>query len=77
MDNKAAIKSPCISVCTVDGLSGYCLGCYRTLKEISNWWVMDDDSRDTVMAERDNREQIAKDKRAAWAARQKAAQKAS
>jgi len=32
-----AIISPCIRVCAVDGRSGNCLGCGRTLPEIAQW----------------------------------------
>jgi uncharacterized protein len=31
------IESPCINVCMVDGESGLCLGCHRTLAEIGRW----------------------------------------
>ncbi len=34
------IKSPCISVCAIDDLSGLCQGCYRTIDEIKGWWDM-------------------------------------
>ena len=30
-------SSPCIGVCRLDGKSGLCLGCRRTLKEIAAW----------------------------------------
>jgi len=40
MSNQQEIKSPCISVCAMDDLSGLCLGCYRTLDEIKDWWDM-------------------------------------
>ena len=29
------IATPCIKVCVVDGESGLCLGCYRSLHEVS------------------------------------------
>ena len=31
------IESPCISVCTVDPDSGYCVGCNRTEEEMMIW----------------------------------------
>jgi len=31
------IGSPCTGVCTVDAVSGYCLGCARTSAEIAEW----------------------------------------
>jgi predicted Fe-S protein YdhL (DUF1289 family) len=45
-----AIKSPCIKVCAVDGATGLCLGCGRTLPEIGKWAQMDDAWRDDVIA---------------------------
>lgn len=44
------IKSPCIKVCAVDGQTGYCLGCGRTLPEIGAWTRMGADGRDIVIA---------------------------
>lgn len=38
-------------VCTVDGASGLCLGCYRTLAEIAEWSPLGEDARRTIMAE--------------------------
>ena len=31
------IESPCNKICVVDTASGFCRGCYRTLREISYW----------------------------------------
>lgn len=44
------IKSPCINVCAVDGETGFCLGCGRTLPEIGNWSRLSSAARDDVMA---------------------------
>jgi len=44
------IKTPCIKVCAVDGQTGYCLGCGRTLPEIGRWVQMGPEDRDTVIA---------------------------
>lgn len=43
------IESPCIKVCAVDGETGLCLGCGRSLKEIGGWMQFDDAGRRTVM----------------------------
>ena len=43
------IESPCIKVCAVDGETGMCLGCGRTLKEIGGWMSYDDAGRRDVM----------------------------
>lgn len=46
-----AIASPCIQVCTVDGASGLCLGCLRSLPEIAQWSRFSDEQRDQVLQE--------------------------
>lgn len=46
-----AVATPCIKVCVVDGASGLCLGCYRTLTEIGGWSGLSDADRAAVMAE--------------------------
>jgi len=33
----SSLVSPCVGVCRMDAESGWCLGCLRTLGEISNW----------------------------------------
>ena len=30
------VKSPCVAVCRVK--QGICIGCFRTAKEITEWW---------------------------------------
>ena len=44
------IKTPCVKVCVVDGQTGSCLGCGRTLGEIAQWARFSDEQRDEVMA---------------------------
>ena len=45
------IRTPCVQVCAVDGESGLCLGCYRTLNEIASWSALPDERREAIMAE--------------------------
>lgn len=45
------IATPCIQVCIVDGESGLCLGCHRTLPEVAGWSALTDEARARVMAE--------------------------
>jgi hypothetical protein len=47
----APIKTPCIKVCVVDGESGLCLGCHRTLNEVAAWARFSDQEREAIMAE--------------------------
>ena len=32
-----AVASPCVQVCEMDAVSGWCRGCARSLPEIANW----------------------------------------
>jgi uncharacterized protein len=43
--------SPCIKICVVDPLAGLCIGCGRTVGEISLWPEMAEADRLAVMAE--------------------------
>ena len=40
--NGMAVPSPCTNVCVIDRASGYCMGCLRTIEEISAWGGADD-----------------------------------
>lgn len=44
------IVTPCVKVCAVDGATGYCLGCRRTLPEIAGWSRLSDAERAAIMA---------------------------
>jgi predicted Fe-S protein YdhL (DUF1289 family) len=45
----APIESPCVNICMVDGRSGLCLGCHRTLPEIARWSRYTDAERAEIM----------------------------
>jgi predicted Fe-S protein YdhL (DUF1289 family) len=51
MSAPAPIKTPSIKVCVVDGESGLCLGCYRTLREVAAWASLADAEREAILAE--------------------------
>ena len=53
--NASPIVSPCKKVCAVDGQTGLCLGCGRTLREIGGWSTFTPDERDDVIAGLDER----------------------
>ena len=42
------LESPCIRVCALDPDTGLCIGCLRTMDEISHWVEMSDAERDAV-----------------------------
>jgi predicted Fe-S protein YdhL (DUF1289 family) len=44
-------SSPCVKICVVDPLAGLCIGCGRTVGEISLWPEMTEAARIAVMAE--------------------------
>ena len=48
---RAAIESPCVKVCAVDGRLGQCLGCGRTLPEIASWGQRSPEERRAIMDE--------------------------
>jgi hypothetical protein len=45
-----AIATPCRKICAVDGRTGLCAGCGRTLKEIGGWTRFTDAERAAIMA---------------------------
>ena len=49
--NPPAITSPCNKVCTVEPVSGLCMGCGRSVSEIASWIGYSDDERTRIMAE--------------------------
>lgn len=63
MNPPRAIATPCIQVCAIDGDSGLCLGCLRTLQEIADWSRFTDAERAGLIAELPGRrERIAPEK---------------
>ncbi len=44
------VTSPCINVCRMDSATGFCLGCFRTIDEITVWAKIDDVRRLNILA---------------------------
>jgi predicted Fe-S protein YdhL (DUF1289 family) len=42
------VPSPCNSICTIDQVTGFCAGCFRTLDEVAAWSVLDDREKRAV-----------------------------
>ena len=40
--------SPCINICNLDEKAGMCVGCGRTVHEISNWLRFSDEEREAA-----------------------------
>jgi uncharacterized protein len=49
-ESRTPIATPCIKVCLIDGESGLCLGCQRTLPEVARWTKLTDADRAEIMA---------------------------
>ena len=47
----SSMETPCVKICTLDARSGLCLGCGRTIEEITRWSRMSDAERSRIMAE--------------------------
>jgi len=45
-----AVPSPCTSVCRMDAATGWCLGCARTIDEITAWATLGDEAKRAVWA---------------------------
>ena len=56
-----AITSPCIKVCAVDGETGWCLGCGRSLEEIASWVKLGEKGRQAISADLPDRLETLKD----------------
>lgn len=50
------VKSPCIDICSLDE-QDVCVGCYRTLQEITDWSAMDNAQRNIVLRNSQLRDQ--------------------
>ena len=55
---KGKSSSPCIGVCHIDGKTGFCLGCYRTLPEIAQWHKKTDRERYSIVNEAKIRKEL-------------------
>ncbi|MES2143055.1 MAG: DUF1289 domain-containing protein [Pseudomonadota bacterium] len=45
------VQSPCVKLCVVHPEERICVGCFRTIEEISTWTAMSPDQRAAVMAD--------------------------
>jgi predicted Fe-S protein YdhL (DUF1289 family) len=45
------VESPCVKLCVIHPEARLCVGCYRSIDEISAWSRMPSEARRAVMAE--------------------------
>ena len=43
------VKSPCIDICKIDYKNKFCIGCNRTLEEITNWSSFNDEQKKKIL----------------------------
>ena len=48
MSSERPVASPCVHVCALDD-DDSCIGCQRTVAEITRWGLMDNNERRTVL----------------------------
>jgi predicted Fe-S protein YdhL (DUF1289 family) len=48
METERRVPSPCVSICALDN-DDICLGCQRTVAEITGWNAMDNEQRRAVL----------------------------
>jgi predicted Fe-S protein YdhL (DUF1289 family) len=49
-DPRPAIATPCVKICLIDGESGLCVGCQRTLVEVAAWSRLSDIERADIIS---------------------------
>jgi predicted Fe-S protein YdhL (DUF1289 family) len=45
------VSSPCVTICRMDQASGLCIGCARSIEEISHWARLPESERLRIMAD--------------------------
>ncbi len=48
-DFDTTVPSPCISVCQLDDVTGYCLGCHRNVEEIRDWPILTAEEKKAIL----------------------------
>ena len=53
---QATVPSPCVGVCKMDDVAGWCKGCFRTLDELTGWSRATDAAKLAVWARVEQRQ---------------------
>jgi hypothetical protein len=56
-DPDKIVQSPCVRNCCLDE-NDICLGCFRSLKEITRWSAADSRERNTILQQAHNRKDL-------------------
>lgn len=67
---RAEVESPCVKLCVVHPEARICVGCYRSIDEISGWSRLTPEQRRSIMAELPNRASTLTKRRGGRMARQ-------
>ena len=51
MEKGIPIPSPCVGVCQINSSTKFCLGCWRTLKEVAHWSRYSNGEKENLMQE--------------------------
>ncbi len=43
------VSTPCVKICVIDQVTGFCIGCGRTGSEIAQWPFIPEDERRSLM----------------------------
>jgi len=46
-----SVSTPCKNICKMDDDNRFCIGCYRTKNEITNWGIYNNASRKKITSE--------------------------
>ncbi len=67
--NRSEVESPCIKLCVVHPEERICIGCFRTIEEISVWSRLSVAARNAIMDDLPNRAPRLRQRRGGRAAR--------
>ncbi|WP_082896522.1 DUF1289 domain-containing protein [Parasphingorhabdus sp.] len=43
------MESPCTKICSIDDVTGFCVGCGRNIHEIAQWGVFTSEERSEIL----------------------------
>lgn len=68
MEESGVPQSPCSKQCIINPKTSYCMGCYRTINEITKWINLTDDEKKEIMKKIEKRKRdIIKNRESSYA----------